>query len=156
MLHPLQDPLPRVCWGSPSSPPPPTPTKPSYPVHLWCSSHLKTIKKVLLNIDLWLCYWFESLRNIPPRYEVLGTHILEPLKKMNSGWFHIYICRAGHTDFGMGGEWSPPIGGGPKGGDKGPMGGDWRVIRDKINGTKKSSLNLWLWAILWLINTMMW
>ena len=50
--------------------------------------------------------------------------------------------RAGHTDFGMGGERSPPIGGGPKGGDKGPMGGDWRVIRDKINGTKKSSLNL--------------
>ena len=23
-------------------------------------------------------------------------------------------------------------GGGPKGGDKGPMGGDWRVNRDKI------------------------
>ena len=38
--------------------------------------------------------------------------------------------RDGHTDFGMGG------------GDKGPMGGDWRVIRDKINGTKKSSLNI--------------
>ena len=36
-----------------------------------------------------------------------------------------------------GGERSPPIGGGPKGGDKGPMGGDWRVICDKINGTKK-------------------
>ena len=51
-------------------------------------------------------------------------------------------CRASHTDFGMGGDRSPPIGGGPKGGDKGPMGGDWRVIRDKINGTKKSSLNL--------------
>ena len=38
--------------------------------------------------------------------------------------------RAGHTDFGKGGDLSPPIGGGPKGGDKGPMGGDWRVIRD--------------------------
>ena len=35
--------------------------------------------------------------------------------------FHI---RAAHTDFGMGGERSPPHrGGGPKGGDKGPMGG---------------------------------
>ena len=45
--------------------------------------------------------------------------------------------RAGHTDFGKGGDLSPPIGGGPKGGDKGPMGGDWRVIRDKIKGTKK-------------------
>ena len=55
---------------------------------------------------------------------------------------HCTIDRAAHTDFGMGGDRSPPIGGGPKGGDKGPMGGDWRVIRDKINGTKKSSLNL--------------
>ena len=26
----------------------------------------------------------------------------------------------------------------PKGGDKGPMGGDWRVIRDKNYGTKKN------------------
>ena len=34
------------------------------------------------------------------------------------------IPRAGSTDFGMGGDRSPPIGGGPKGGDKGPMGGD--------------------------------
>ena len=42
----------------------------------------------------------------------------------------------------MGGDQSPPIGGGPKGGDKGPMGGDWRVIRDKIKGTKKMSVNL--------------
>ena len=50
--------------------------------------------------------------------------------------------RAAHTDFGMGGGTVPPIGGGPKGGDKGPMGGDWHVIRDKINGTKISSLNL--------------
>ena len=31
--------------------------------------------------------------------------------------------RASHTDFGMGGIGPPPIGGGPKGGDKGPMGG---------------------------------
>ena len=53
-----------------------------------------------------------------------------------------WVIRAGHTDFGKGGDWSPPIGGGPKGGDKGPMGGDWRVIRDKIKGTKKIGLNL--------------
>ena len=52
--------------------------------------------------------------------------------------------RASHTDFGMGGDRSPPIGGGPKGGDKGPMGGDWRVIRDKNYGTKKISVNLCL------------
>ena len=32
--------------------------------------------------------------------------------------------RAASTDFSMGGDRSPPIGGGPKGGDKGPMGGD--------------------------------
>ena len=47
----------------------------------------------------------------------------------------------------MGGDQSPPIGGGPKGGDKGPMGGDWRVIRDKIKGAKKIALDLWLFAI---------
>ena len=50
--------------------------------------------------------------------------------------------RAFNTDFGMGGDLSPPIGGGPKGGDKGLMGGDWRVIRDKIKVTKKMSVNL--------------
>ena len=43
----------------------------------------------------------------------------------------MYI-RVSRTDFGMGGDLSPPIGGGHMGGDKGPMGGDWRVIRDKI------------------------
>ena len=42
----------------------------------------------------------------------------------------VWVCRVGHSDFRMGGEWSPPIGGGLKRGDKGPMGGDWRVIRD--------------------------
>ena len=52
------------------------------------------------------------------------------------------ISRAGHTDFGKGGDWSPPIGGEPKGGDKGPMGGDWHVIRDKIKGAKKIALDL--------------
>ena len=50
--------------------------------------------------------------------------------------------RASRTDFGMGGYQYPPIGGGPKGGDKGLIGGNWRVIRDKIKGTKKSSVNL--------------
>ena len=35
--------------------------------------------------------------------------------------------RVVHSDFRMGGDWSPPIGGG---GHKGPHGGDWRVIRD--------------------------
>ena len=49
--------------------------------------------------------------------------------------------RATDTDFGMGGP-VPPHRGGPKGGDKGPMGGDWRVIRDKIKVTKKMSVNL--------------
>ena len=34
------------------------------------------------------------------------------------------IPRAAPTDFSMGGDRSPPIGGGPKGGDNGPMGGD--------------------------------
>ena len=51
------------------------------------------------------------------------------------------LFRGSHTDFGMGGDQSPPIGGGPKGGDKGPMGGDWRVIRNKNKGPKKISLN---------------
>ena len=37
---------------------------------------------------------------------------------------------------------TPAKGGGPKGGDKGPMGGDWRVIRDKIKGPQKIGLNL--------------
>ena len=40
--------------------------------------------------------------------------------------------RVSPTDSGMGGDLSPPIGGGHMGGDKGPMGGDLRVIRDKI------------------------
>ena len=31
---------------------------------------------------------------------------------------------------------------GPKGGGQESDGGDWHVIRDKINGTKKSSLSL--------------
>ena len=53
----------------------------------------------------------------------------------------MYRSRAFNRDFGMGGDQSPPIGGGPKGGDKGPMGGDWRVIRDKIKGIKKISVN---------------
>ena len=34
------------------------------------------------------------------------------------------LFRAVNRDFGVGGDESPPIGGGPKGGDKGPMGGD--------------------------------
>ena len=44
----------------------------------------------------------------------------------------IIYSRVIRTDFGMGGDLSPPIGGGHMGGDKGPMGGDRRVIRDKI------------------------
>ena len=44
--------------------------------------------------------------------------------------------------FWQGGGLVPPIGGGPKGGDKGPMGGDWHVIRDKIKGAKKIALDL--------------
>ena len=42
------------------------------------------------------------------------------------------LHRVTNRDFGMGGDMSPPIGGGHMGGDKGPMGGDWRGIRDKI------------------------
>ena len=42
--------------------------------------------------------------------------------------------RVVHSDFHMGGDLSPPIGGGPMGGDKGPMGGglarDSRQIRE--------------------------
>ena len=44
-----------------------------------------------------------------------------------------------HTDFGMGGDLYPPIGGVHMGGDKGPMGGDWRVIRDKIGRPLKKA-----------------
>ena len=40
------------------------------------------------------------------------------------------LYRVVNSDFRMGGDRSPPIGGGLKGGDKGPMGGEWRVIRD--------------------------
>ena len=36
----------------------------------------------------------------------------------------IFVFRVIHTDFDMGGDRSPPIGGGLQGGDKGPMGGD--------------------------------
>ena len=45
--------------------------------------------------------------------------------------------RVGPTDFGMGGALYPPIGGGHMGGDKGPMGGDSRVNRDKIGSPLK-------------------
>ena len=39
-----------------------------------------------------------------------------------SSWIKT-VYRAGHTDFGKGGDWSPPIGGGPKGGGQGFDGG---------------------------------
>ena len=53
-------------------------------------------------------------------------------------WFHSYGFRGTHTDFGMGGDQSPPIGGGPKGGGQGSDGGglarDSRQdLRDKKN-----------------------
>ena len=35
--------------------------------------------------------------------------------------------RVGHRDFAMGGDMSPPIGGGQMGGDEAYMGGDLRV-----------------------------
>ena len=44
----------------------------------------------------------------------------------------VSLVRAVHGDFRMGGDESPPIGGGPVGGDTCPMGGDSRVIRDNI------------------------
>ena len=53
-------------------------------------------------------------------------NILEISHQINMSCHH----RAVNSDFRMGGDWSPPIGGGLKGGDKGPMGGEWRVIRD--------------------------
>ena len=41
-----------------------------------------------------------------------------------------------------GGYHPPPHRGEPKAGDKGSMGVDWRVIHDKIKGTKKISVYL--------------
>ena len=41
------------------------------------------------------------------------------------------------------------------GGGQGFDGGDLCVIRDKIKGTKKMSVNLGLWAIFWFTNTAM-
>ena len=46
--------------------------------------------------------------------------------------FCINLLRVSRTDFRMGGNRPPPIGGGQMGWDKGPMGGDWRMIRDKL------------------------
>ena len=64
-----------------------------------------------------------------------GTNFLDPKFFVT----HIFpnpkffsFLRVTPTDSGMGGDLSPPIGGGHMGGDKGPMGGDLRVIRDKI------------------------
>ena len=53
-----------------------------------------------------------------------------------------------HTDSGMGGDPSPPIGGGHMGWDKGPMGGDLRVIRDKIWRYLKLARNVHKKAVL--------
>ena len=44
--------------------------------------------------------------------------------QMNGGVDYTPQVRVFHTDFDMGGDRSPPIGGGLQGGDKGPMGGD--------------------------------
>ena len=38
-------------------------------------------------------------------------------------WRFNHVDRAGSTDFGMGGQVSPPHRGGTQGGDNGPMGG---------------------------------
>ena len=44
--------------------------------------------------------------------------------------------RVSHTDSGMGGDLSPPIGGGHMGGDKGPMGGGFaRNSRQNLEGS---------------------
>ena len=45
------------------------------------------------------------------------------------------ITRVSRRDFAMGGDLSPPIGGGQMGGDEAYMGGDWRehfatILRD--------------------------
>ena len=45
---------------------------------------------------------------------------------------YIKYIRVFHTDLAVGGDPSPPYGGGHMGGDRGPMGGDSRVIRDII------------------------
>ena len=54
----------------------------------------------------------------------------------------------------MGGDTSPPIGGGHMGGDKGPMGGDWRVIRDKIRRCLKLANNVKKRGLKWLSCTL--
>ena len=46
------------------------------------------------------------------------------------------MSRVFHSDFGMGGDLSPPSGGGHMGGDKGSMGGDLNVICDIFERTK--------------------
>ena len=51
----------------------------------------------------------------------------------------VSLLRVSHADFAMGGDLSPPYGGGLMGGDKGPMGGDLRVIRD--NSIYRSKIN---------------
>ena len=59
------------------------------------------------------------------------------MKNMIVFSFSLKYNRVGPTDFGMGGALYPPIGGGHMGGDKGPMGGDSRVNRDKIGSPLK-------------------
>ena len=46
--------------------------------------------------------------------------------------FKFPLNRVFRTDLAVGGDLSPPNGGGPMGGDTGLMGGDSRVIRDII------------------------
>ena len=50
----------------------------------------------------------------------------------------------------MGGDRSPPIGGGPKGGDKGPMGGgiarDSRQINRALLQGHKSLIKSYIWV----------
>ena len=51
----------------------------------------------------------------------------------------MYHCRVTSRDFGMGGDTSPPIGGGHMGGDKGPMGGGLaRKSRQNLEGSQIS------------------
>ena len=45
---------------------------------------------------------------------------------------YIGCSRVFRTDLAVGGDMSPPYGGGPMGGDTGLMGGDSRMIRDII------------------------
>ena len=54
------------------------------------------------------------------------------------------VLRVVSSDFRMGGDLSPPIGGGPMGGDKGPMGGGLARDSRQIREVKKLGFKMFL------------